>query len=187
MKFIATDIPGVIVIEPQIFRDERGFFLETYHQRKFREGGIDAVFVQDNHSLSQRGSIRGLHSQVRRPQAKLIRVIEGEIYDVAVDIRRGSPTFARFVAERLSAENFRQVYVPPGFAHGFAVLSEVAEVEYKCTDFYDRSDEITVAWNDPAIGIPWPLADPILSDKDRAAKTLAEMGDLLPEYEGPEG
>jgi dTDP-4-dehydrorhamnose 3,5-epimerase len=187
MKFLSTSLPGVVVVEPQLFRDERGFFLETWHAQRYADAGITALFVQDNHSRSCARTLRGLHAQRRRPQGKLVRVVLGEIYDVAVDIRRGSPTFARFVAERLSAENFRQVYIPPGFAHGFAVLSEVAEVEYKCTDFYDRGDEITIAWNDPAIGIPWPLDDPILSDKDRAAKTLAEMGDLLPEYEGPEG
>jgi dTDP-4-dehydrorhamnose 3,5-epimerase len=186
MKFLSTALPGVVVVEPQVYRDERGFFLETWHARRYAEGGIDAVFVQDNHSRSRARTLRGLHAQRKRPQGKLVRVVLGEIYDVAVDIRRGSPTFARFVAERLSAENFRQVYVPPGFAHGFAVLSDVVEVEYKCTDFYDRDDEITVAWNDPAIAIPWPVADPILSEKDRTAKTLAEMKPLLPVYEDAE-
>ncbi len=187
MKFLSTALPGVVVVEPQVHRDARGFFLETWHARRYAEGGIPATFVQDNHSRSRSRTLRGLHAQRHRPQGKLVRVVLGEIYDVAVDIRRGSPSFARFVAERLSAENFRQVYVPPGFAHGFAVLSEVAEIEYKCTDFYDRDDEITVAWNDPAIGIPWPVDEPVLSEKDRTAKTLAEMGALLPPYEEAEG
>ena len=186
MKFLSTALPGVVVVEPQVHRDARGFFLETWHARRYAEGGIPATFVQDNHSRSRAHTLRGLHAQRRRPQGKLVRVLVGEIYDVAVDIRRGSPTFARFVAEHLSAENFRQVYIPPGFAHGFAVLSDAAEIEYKCTDFYDRDDEITVAWNDPAIGIPWPVEDPILSDKDRSAKTLAEMAELLPVYEDAE-
>ena len=186
MKFIATDIPGVIVVEPQVFRDERGFFLETYHQRKYQEGGIDAVFVQDNHSRSQRGSIRGLHAQIRRPQGKLIRAVEGEIYDVAVDIRRGSPHFGQWVGVWLSAENFRQVYIPPGFAHGFCVTGEVAQVLYKCTDFYDPEGEISVQWNDPDLKINWPLEEihsPILSKKDIAAKPLRQLMDVLPWFE----
>jgi dTDP-4-dehydrorhamnose 3,5-epimerase len=186
MRFIATDIPGVIVIEPEIIRDERGFFLETYHQRNYREGGIDAAFIQDNHSRSQRGSIRGLHAQVRRPQAKLIRVIEGEIYDVAVDIRRGSPHFGQWVGVWLSAENFRQVYIPPGFAHGFCVTSEIAQVVYKCSDFYDPQGEISLQWNDPDLNINWPLEEihsPILSKKDIAAKPLRRLMDVLPWFE----
>ncbi len=160
MKFIATDIPGVIVIE--------------------------AVFVQDNHSRSQRGSIRGLHAQVSRPQGKLIRVIEGEVYDVAVDIRRGSPHFGQWVGVWLSAENFRQVYIPPGFAHGFCVTSDVAQVVYKCTDFYDSEGEISVQWNDPDLKINWPLEEihsPILSKKDMTAKPLRQLMDVLPWFE----
>ncbi len=186
MKFIATGIPGVIVVEPQVFRDERGFFLETYHRLKYQEGGVDAVFVQDNHSRSPRGSIRGLHAQIRRPQGKLIRAVEGEIYDVAVDIRRGSPHFGQWVGVWLSAENFRQVYIPPGFAHGFCVTSEVAQVEYKCTDFYDPEGEISVQWNDPDLKINWPLDEihsPILSKKDIAAKPLRQLMDVLPWFE----
>ncbi|HEX5082912.1 MAG TPA: dTDP-4-dehydrorhamnose 3,5-epimerase [Blastocatellia bacterium] len=186
MKFIATDIPGVIAIEPQVFRDERGFFLETYQRQKYQEAGIDAVFVQDNHSRSQRSSVRGLHAQLRRPQGKLVRVIEGEIYDVAVDIRRGSPHFGQWVGLWLSAENFRQLYVPPGFAHGFCVTSEVAQVMYKCTDFYDPAGEITVQWNDPELKINWPLEEiyaPILSKKDLAAKPLRQLMDVLPWFE----
>jgi dTDP-4-dehydrorhamnose 3,5-epimerase len=189
MKFIATGIPGVIVVEPQVFRDERGFFLETYHREKYQEGGIDAVFVQDNHSRSQRGSIRGLHAQIRRPQGKLIRAVEGEIYDVAVDIRRGSPHFGQWVGVWLSADNFRQVYIPPGFAHGFCVTSEIAQVVYKCTDFYDPEGEISVQWNDPDLKINWPLDEihsPILSKKDIAAKPLRQLMDVLPGFEGGE-
>lgn len=186
MKFIETDIPGVIIVDPQVFRDERGFFLETYHQDKYSRGGIDAVFVQDNHSRSQRGTVRGLHAQLRRPQGKLVRVIEGEIYDVALDIRRGSPTFGEWVAAWLSAENFRQIYIPPGFAHGFCVTSEVAHVEYKCTDFYDPESEISIQWNDPDLGIDWPheiLSMPVLSRKDIAARPLRELMDVLPLFE----
>ncbi len=186
MKFIATDIPGVIVIEPQVYRDERGFFIEAYHREKYREQGIDTVFVQDNHSRSQRGSIRGLHAQVRRPQAKLIRVVEGEVYDVAVDIRRGSPHFGRWVGVWLSAENFRQVYIPSGFAHGFCVTSQVAQVVYKCGDFYDPEGEIAIQWNDPDLKIDWPLEEieaPILSKKDMTAKPLRRLMDVLPWFE----
>ncbi|MGH9837775.1 MAG: dTDP-4-dehydrorhamnose 3,5-epimerase [Blastocatellia bacterium] len=183
MKLIGTDIPGVVVIEPRVFRDERGFFLETWHREKYRAGGIDAVFVQDNHSRSQRGTVRGLHAQLNQPQGKLIRVIEGEIFDVAVDIRRGSPTFSKWVGAWLSAENFRQIYIPTGFAHGFCVTSETAQVEYKCTAFYDPSSEISVQWNDPEIAVDWPLEEigpPILSKKDLAAKPLSQLMDVLP-------
>ncbi|MBO0724875.1 MAG: dTDP-4-dehydrorhamnose 3,5-epimerase [Blastocatellia bacterium] len=186
MKFITTDIPGVIAVEPRIFRDERGFFLETYQQQKFQEAGIGAVFVQDNHSRSQRGSIRGLHAQLQRPQGKLVRVIEGEVYDVAVDIRRGSPHFGQWVGVWLSAENFRQLYIPPGFAHGFCVTSDVAQVIYKCTDFYDPESEITVLWNDPDLKVNWPLEEiysPILSKKDIVAKPLNQLMDVLPWFE----
>ncbi len=186
MKFVPTDIPGVIVIEPQVFRDERGFFLESFHQQKYRKGGIDANFVQDNHSKSVKGTLRGLHAQLQRPQGKLIRVIEGEIYDVAVDIRRGSPHFGQWVGAWLSAENFRQIYIPPGFAHGFCVTSEIAHVEYKCTDFYDPASEISVQWNDPELKINWPLEEihsPILSKKDIAAKPLRQLMDVLPWFE----
>jgi dTDP-4-dehydrorhamnose 3,5-epimerase len=182
MRFIRTALPDVIVIEPDVHRDSRGFFLETYHEQKYRDGGIAAVFVQDNHSRSLRGTLRGLHAQVRRPQGKLVRVLQGEIFDVAADVRRGSPTFGRWVGMTLSAENFRQCYIPPGFVHGFCVVSDVAEVEYKCTDFYDPGGEITVRWNDPAIGISWPVDHPILSPKDEKGKPLGELHDLLPVY-----
>ena len=183
MRFLSTDLPGVIIVEPDVYQDSRGFFLETYHVHKYQEGGIPAVFVQDNHSRSAQGTIRGLHAQLQRPQGKLVRVIAGEIYDVAVDIRRGSPTFGRWVGVILSAENFRQCYVPPGFAHGFCVTSESAQVEYKCTDFYDPSDEISLRWDDPDLGIAWPIALPTLSAKDRAAPRLGDITEKLPVFE----
>ncbi len=183
MNFIETGLPGVILIEPRVFRDDRGFFLESYHEQKFLASGVETRFVQDNHSGSILGTLRGLHLQRTKAQGKLIRVIKGEVFDVAVDVRLGSPTFRRWVGVTLSAENFRQLYIPPGFAHGFCVTSEIAEVEYKCTDFYAPEDELTLAWNDPEIGIAWPTSEPLLSVKDRAAKTLAEAGELLPRYQ----
>ncbi len=184
MKVHATDLPGVLLVEPRVHRDHRGFFLETYHRAKYAEQGLDATFVQDNHSRSAAGILRGLHAQGRHPQGKLVRAVEGSIFDVAVDIRRGSPTFGHWVGFELSADDFRQLYVPPGFAHGFCVLSDAAQVEYKCTDFYAPGDELTVLWNDPEIGIDWPVAEPVLSDKDRNAPTLAELAEVgkLPEY-----
>ena len=180
MKFTPTAIPDVLVIEPDVHRDLRGFFLETWHQRKYAEGGVSCPFVQDNHSRSARGTLRGLHAQIQRPQGKLVRAVDGEVFDVAVDIRRGSPTFGRWVGDRLSGENLRQLWIPPGFAHGFCVLSETVHFEYKCTDFYDAADEIAIAWNDPEIGIEWPLDDPTLSPKDAAAPRLADVLDRLP-------
>ena len=182
MRFLPTELPSVLLVEPDVHRDRRGFFLETYHLAKYREGGVEGTFVQDNHSRSVRGTLRGLHAQVRRPQGKLVRAADGEMFDVAVDIRRGSPTFGRWVGHRLSGENFLQLYVPPGFAHGFCVLSETVHVEYKCTGFYDPADEITVAWNDPEIGIAWPVAEATLSAKDAAAPRLGEALDRLPVY-----
>ena len=173
MKFIQTDIEGVVIVEPAVHRDERGFFLETYHARRFEEAGLPATFVQDNHSRSVRGTLRGLHAQRLHPQGKLVRAIQGEIFDVAVDIRPGSPTFGKWVAVVLSAGSFRQVYVPPGFLHGFCVLSEHAEVIYKCTELYVPGDEMGVIWNDPEIGIRWPVAEPILSAKDRGHPRLS--------------
>jgi len=180
MRFTPTAIPEVLLIEPDVHKDARGFFLETWHQRKYAEAGITGPFVQDNHSHSGQGTLRGLHAQLRNPQGKLVRAVEGEMFDVAVDIRRGSPTFGRWVGFSLSGENFRQLWVPPGFAHGFCVLSEWVHVEYKCTDFYDAGDEISVAWNDPRIGIDWPLAAPTLSAKDARAPRLSEILDRLP-------
>jgi dTDP-4-dehydrorhamnose 3,5-epimerase len=175
-----TDIPGVVIIEPDVHRDPRGYFLETYHERKYAEGGIQGPFVQDNHSFSLRGTLRGLHAQRRRPQGKLVRAVEGEMFDVAVDIRRGSPTFSKWVGVTLSGENFRQFYIPPGFAHGFCVLSERVHVVYKCTDFYDREDEFGVAWNDPEIGIAWPITEPALSARDTTAPRLDKIRERLP-------
>jgi dTDP-4-dehydrorhamnose 3,5-epimerase len=184
VKFVRSALPEVIVIEPDVLQDRRGFFLETYHVDKFRAGGIVDTFVQDNHSRSTAGTIRGLHLQLQRPQGKLIRVIEGEIFDVAVDVRRGSPSFGRWVGHSLSAENFRQCWVPPGFAHGFCVLSEFAHVEYKCTELYDPAGELGIVWNDPALGIVWPIQNPIVSDRDRRHPKLAELLAMLPEWRG---
>lgn len=177
MKFLETDLPGVLILEPDVFRDPRGFFLETFHAARYREGGIPYDFVQDNHSKSVRGTLRGLHAQRRRPQGKLVRVVQGEIFDVAVDIRPGSATFGKWVGARLSGESFRQMFVPPGFAHGFCVLSATAEVEYKCTDFYDRADEIGARWD--SAGIEWPIQEPLLSAKDAALPTLLELRKAL--------
>jgi dTDP-4-dehydrorhamnose 3,5-epimerase len=180
VRTVATEIPAVLIVEPQVHADGRGFFLETYQAERYREHGIPGPFVQDNHSRSVAGTLRGLHMQIRRPQGKLIYVIEGEVLDVAVDVRRGSPTFGRHVAVTLSADNFRQIYIPPGFLHGFCVVSEVAQVQYKATEFYDPQGEIGVAWDDPALAIPWPLQAPILSRRDSAHQTLAELADRLP-------
>jgi dTDP-4-dehydrorhamnose 3,5-epimerase len=185
MKFTPTSLPEVILIEPDVYRDPRGFFLETYHQRKYAEHGIPGPLVQDNHSFSRRGALRGLHAQKQRPQGKLVRAVEGEMFDVAVDIRRGSPTFARWYGAVLSGENFCQLWVPPGFAHGFCVLSETVHVEYKCTDFYEPEDELAVSWNDPAIGVAWPIRDPVLSVKDQKAPRLADLMDRLPLFSNP--
>jgi dTDP-4-dehydrorhamnose 3,5-epimerase len=180
VRFLPTELPEVMLVEPELHRDERGFFLETYHAEKFRAGGIAVRFVQDNHSGSRQGILRGLHAQCRRPQGKLVRVVEGEVFDVALDIRRGSSTFARWVAVRLSAENFRQCYIPPGFAHGFCVVTAFAQVEYKCTNVYDPDDQITIRWNDPDLAIPWPIQAPILSAKDASAPTLRDVMHCLP-------
>ena len=179
MNFIQTGLEGVLIIEPDVHRDARGFFLESWHERKYREAGIPGTFVQDNQSRSVRGTLRGLHAQRTRPQGKLVRALRGEIFDVAVDIRPGSKTFGRWVSALLSEENFRQIFVPKGFAHGFCVLSEVAEIEYKCTDLYDRADEIGVRWDDPGIGIAWPLKEPLLSPKDAALPPLSAVRKLL--------
>ena len=179
MRVLPTALPEVLLIEPDVHRDARGFFLEIFHAAKYAAVGIPA-FVQDNHSRSVFGTIRGLHLQVARPQAKLIRVIAGEIYDVAVDVRRASPTFGRWVGVTLSAESLRQCFIPEGFAHGFSVRSAVAEVEYKCTDYYDPTAEVGIAWNDPDIGIDWNVDEPILSEKDQRQPRLAAVMDRLP-------
>jgi len=177
MKLNSTSIPDIILIEPRVFGDERGFFMETYHARKFEELGIPDRFVQDNHSGSYRGTLRGLHYQIHRTQGKLVRAVVGEVFDVAVDLRRSSTTFGHWVGENLSAENKRQLWVPPGFAHGFYVLSDWAEVLYKVTDFYAAEWDRTLIWNDPKVGITWPIEDgesPILSAKDAQGNTLDE-------------
>jgi dTDP-4-dehydrorhamnose 3,5-epimerase len=184
VRFVPTDIPDVLIIEPDVYRDERGYFLETYHADKYRIGGLDGPFLQDNHSHSVAGTLRGLHLQPARPQGKLIRVVAGEIFDVAVDVRRGSPSFGRWVGHMLSAENFRQCWVPPGFAHGFCVVSASADVEYKCTDVYDPAAEIGIAWNDPMIGIRWPVEQPVMSERDRRHPPLAAVMSRLPEWRG---
>jgi dTDP-4-dehydrorhamnose 3,5-epimerase len=182
MEFLPTSLPGVLLIQPKIHRDERGFFIETYHEARYLESGIPTRFVQDNQSSSVQGTLRGLHAQLKHPQAKLVRCIEGEILDVAVDIRQGSPSFSKWFAARLSAENARQMYVPVGFVHGFLVLSERAQVEYKCSDIYVPNDQLTLRWNDPDIGIDWGRKDPILSEKDRSAKSLIELKEFLPNF-----
>jgi dTDP-4-dehydrorhamnose 3,5-epimerase len=180
MKFLSAGLAGVTIIEPDVFPDGRGFFLETYRFDKYREGGIGVRFVQDNHSRSVRNTIRGLHAQRLHPQAKLVRAIAGVIFDAVVDIRRGSSTYLRWIGVELSAENFRQIYVPEGYAHGICIISDYAEIEYKCTDYYDPEDELRIAWNDPSIGINWPVKSPILSGKDSAAPTLTAQIELLP-------
>lgn len=177
MKFIPTSIPDIILIEPRVFGDSRGFFMETYQAQKFADAGIPANFVQDNHSGSRRGTLRGLHYQIRQAQGKLVRVVAGEVYDVAVDLRRSSPTFGQWVGISLSAENKRQAWVPAGFAHGFYVTSEWAEIVYKTTDFYAPEWERTLAWNDPQINVQWPLVagqPPVMSAKDIQGKLLTE-------------
>ena len=182
MKFLPTDLPEVILIEPDVFKDARGFFLETFHAEIYRAGGIDAVFVQDNHSYSTRGTLRGLHAQNPSAQGKLLRVISGEVFDVVVEARRGSPVFGHYVTAVLSAANFKQIYVPPGLLHGFVVTSDVAEVEYKCTAFYRPDAEFSVVWNDPDLAIPWPIDGPLLSPKDAAAPRLRDVHDRLLDY-----
>jgi len=173
MKITPTRLPEVLLIEPKVFGDARGFFFESWNERAFERAGIHARFVQDNHSRSGRGVLRGLHYQIRQPQGKLVRVISGEVFDVAVDVRRSSPNFGRWVGERLSDENKAVVWIPPGFAHGFAVLSEHAEFLYKTTAYYAPEHERCILWNDPQIGIEWPLAGaPILSSKDAAGTPL---------------
>jgi len=174
MKFIETSLPGVILIEPRVYDDDRGFFMETYHSEKFSRGGITGTFVQDNHARSSKGVLRGLHYQIKHAQGKLMRAIVGEVYDVAVDIRRDSPHFGEWVGITLSAENKNQLYIPPGFAHGYYVLSDVAEIVYKCTDLYHPEYERGILWSDQEIGIDWPGRQPVLSDKDRQLPRLNE-------------
>jgi dTDP-4-dehydrorhamnose 3,5-epimerase len=180
VNVIQTAIPGVLIIEPVVHGDARGFFVEVWHERRYRAAGIDLPFVQDNHSRSVRGTLRGLHYQIEQPQGKLVRVAAGEAFDVAVDLRRSSLTFGRWVGVALSAENHRQLWVPPGFAHGFCVTSDSADVLYKCTDVHAPQHERTVRWDDPGIGIEWPLdGSPLLSPKDAAGAWLSDA-DVYP-------
>jgi dTDP-4-dehydrorhamnose 3,5-epimerase len=177
MEFIQTDLPGVIIIKPRLIEDERGFFMETFQQHKFDAAGIEFAFVQDNHSRSMKHTLRGLHYQLQHAQGKLVRVVAGEIYDAVVDIRRSSPAFGRWMGVNLSSKDKKQLWVPPGFAHGFFVVSDWAEVLYKVTDYYDRPAERCIRWDDPALNIAWPIppgSRPILSTKDNAGILLAE-------------
>ncbi len=183
MKVIATELDGVFIIEPQVFGDRRGFFLESFQKQRYAQAGIDADFVQDNISFSVRHTLRGLHYQYPRGQAKLVQALRGEIFDVAVDIRRGSPTFGQWTGVTLSEQNCRQIYIPQGFAHGFCVLSETVLFMYKCSDYYAPEDEGGICWNDPQLGIHWPVETPILSDRDQAYTPLSRMApDRLPSY-----
>ncbi len=183
-KFTPQSVPDVVLVEPDVHRDERGFFLETWQIERYAAGGVAREFVQDNHSRSQRGILRGLHAQLRSPQGKLVRCTEGEVYDVAVDIRHGSPTFGQWAAVTLTAGNFHQLWVPPGFAHGFCVVSESAQFEYKCTTLYAPDDEITLAWDDPALAIPWPISEPTLSQKDRQGLSIDAVRERVAEVAG---
>jgi dTDP-4-dehydrorhamnose 3,5-epimerase len=186
MRVVDTPLPGVKVISPDIYEDHRGFFMESYHRRRFAELGIDCEFVQDNHSRSAHGVLRGLHYQIGSSQAKLVRVTRGRVFDVVVDIRRGSPAFGRWAGVELDDQKRLELFAPEGFAHGFLVLSEIAEFQYKCSDFYSRKDERGLPWNDPTINIQWPLAglDPLLSDRDQSWRQLEETDDIdLPVYQ----
>jgi len=183
MKVLPTKLDGVHIIEPQVFSDARGFFMETYHQRRYAETGINCNFIQDNLSRSVRGTLRGLHYQLEYAQAKLIQVIKGVVFDVVVDIRRGSPSFGHWVGVNLSEENKRQLFVPEGFAHGFCVLSETADVVYKCSDFYVPEDEGGILWSDPDLAIDWPISEPLISAKDSRLPRLADVPpERLPLY-----
>jgi dTDP-4-dehydrorhamnose 3,5-epimerase len=186
LQKINTSLPDVWELQPKVFRDARGFFLETYHQQKFSELGIHDVFVQDNHSRSSKGTLRGLHYQLRHPQAKLCRVVEGEVLDVAVDIRLGSPTFGRWASVVLSAERQNQIFIPKGFAHGFVALSDSVQFLYKCSDVYDPSSEHGIIWNDPSLAITWGVSSPLISEKDARYSTLAATPrEFLPVYSKP--
>ncbi len=183
MKITTTKIPELVVIEPRVFEDARGFFMETFHGDRYSNAGLPVAFVQDNFSHSSHGVLRGLHYQLCQPQGKLVHVVRGEIFDVAVDIRKDSPWFGQWVGEILSESNKRQLYIPPGFAHGFCVLSESADFLYKCTDYYAPEDERGIYWDDPDIGIVWPKMDFILSEKDLKASRLKDVNDALPSYD----
>lgn len=175
MQILQTKLPGAVIVEPDVFGDARGFFLETWNSTRYSAAGLDMNFVQDNLSFSRQGTLRGLHFQNPNAQGKLVSVLVGEVYDVAVDIRRDSPTFAQWVGVRLSAENKWQFYIPPGFAHGFCVTSETAMLAYKCTSAYDAQADAGIRWNDPELGINWPITDPLLSEKDRLAPYLRDV------------
>lgn len=176
MNIVKTSLNDCIIVEPKVFGDERGFFIETYHLERYNDlAGINLPFIQDNHSRSSKKVLRGLHFQKKRPQGKLVRVVRGEVFDVAVDIRKESTTFGRWEGVILSEENKKQFWIPPGFAHGFLVLSDIADFEYKCTDYYDPSDEGSILWSDPDLDIKWPLDNPILSKKDSNAKRLIDL------------
>ena len=175
MNIIPTSLEGLLIIEPDVFGDTRGYFLETYHQRRFQSAGLGVKLVQDNLSFSKKGTLRGLHFQITHPQAKLVQALTGEIFDVAVDIRPESPTFGKWSSALLSEENKRQLFIPRGFAHGFCVLSESAHVAYKCSDYYNPEDEGGILWSDPAIGIDWPVKEPMLSDKDQQYPCLKDL------------
>jgi dTDP-4-dehydrorhamnose 3,5-epimerase len=184
MQRLETSLPGVCELRPDVFEDARGFFMETYHQQKLKTLGIEGCFVQDNHSRSVKGTLRGLHYQLHHGQAKLCRVVEGEAFDVAVDIRLGSPTFGRWSAVTLSARTHNMIYIPPGFAHGFLALTDSVELLYKCTDFYFRDDEHGIAWNDPHIGIQWNISAPLVSQKDAKLPRLSDVPrELLPRFD----
>jgi dTDP-4-dehydrorhamnose 3,5-epimerase len=182
MKFSTTPLTKLILIEPDVYEDNRGQFFEAYHRKKYSDGGIPDEFVQHNQSRSRKGVLRGLHMQLKKPQGKLVRVLSGEAFDVAVDIRIGSPTFKKWMGVVLSGDNHKQLFVPPGFAHGFFAMSENVEFEYKCTEFYDKNDEAVILWNDPDIGIDWPVNDPLLSEKDKTAPKLKDILDKLPRF-----
>ncbi|OCG77175.1 dTDP-4-dehydrorhamnose 3,5-epimerase [Gilliamella sp. Occ4-3] len=176
MEVISTNIVDVKIIKPKVFGDERGFFLETFEQKRYQEMlGIKLNFVQDNHSRSQKNVLRGLHFQKKNPQGKLVRVVRGEVFDVAVDIRKDSPTYGKWVGVTLTEHNKTQLWIPPGLAHGFAVLSDIADFEYKCTNYYDPKSEGCLLWNDPTVNISWPISNPLLSTKDKLGKTLQEL------------
>lgn len=185
MKISETEIPGVLIFEPKVFEDDRGFFLETWRKDKYAEAGVKEDFVQDNVSFSMRGTLRGLHFQNPHGQGKLVQVLTGQVFDVAVDIRVGSPSFGKWVGIELSGEDRRQIYIPPGFAHGFCVMSEKALFSYKCTDYYAAECDSGIIWNDPDIGIEWPIADPVLSQKDAKNPRLSQITEKnLPTYNG---
>jgi dTDP-4-dehydrorhamnose 3,5-epimerase len=186
MRVLDTGLPDVMLIKPDVFQDRRGVFFELHHLKKYADAGMSGPFVQDNFSRSVRGTLRGLHYQLRNPQGKLVTVVDGAAFDVVVDIRKGSPTFKQWIGLELSADNQLQLYVPPGFAHGFCALAESVALLYKCTDFYSPDDERGIIWNDSELRITWPVSDPILSPKDAAYKSLADMMGELPQYHRPD-